>query len=1086
MDDLTVGSLVSWMSAPGAPLGGVVGLDASRVEVRFDLDDEVRTFARAARPLARITLHGAVRRASTGAIGVVQGQTNADPPRWQVILAGRVLTIPESDLRPHVLQDPVSRIRSGTRGTPRQFWLAVTARKYELDSRNSELVSLGESRVDLKPHQVSVVHRVITQYPHRFLLCDEVGLGKTIEAGLVIKELRARGIADRILVIVPPNLMRQWQFELKTKFNETFSIMNSDTVRYLRSTQGLDGNPFERHANVIVSSSWIAMDEWARLATEVDWDVVIVDEAHHARVRRSGNRTQETRLYKVVRQLVSPEAFSKRSALFLTATPMQLDSGELYSLIELLDPALFPTPGHFDRHRAQVPGLNRLVNDLRIHANDAAATPQDALDRISRWLGLPQADVAAQLASGPEGVDAVCQALSSRHLLSEVLIRNRKQVVGGFMPRHAHRWEVQLTDEELAALRAVEEYVKEGYARAERTKDQAAGFVMVIFQKLMASSIRALRQSLDRRRERLESRSTSASGMLSTKRRLKDAEELSENDGLISELIADLTDADEREALELRHLVDQLDAVPGDSKADTLVEQLAILAEQSEGPKVLLFTEFRETQEYLRERLQELGWQVQLFHGQMKPVAKDASVDAFRSATGPAILLSTEAGGEGRNFQFCHLLVNYDLPWNPMRVEQRIGRVDRIGQAETVQVFNLWVKGTVEERVLDVLERRINIFEQTVGGLDPILGDTERDLSKIFRLGGEDRDRALERFEDDIERRLRDARNAEEKLRDFIMETKSYSREIATALAENAAVVPPADLERFTTRLLADVNTWLDNQHDGTYQLTFHEPFLSDFPAHTKGGLRRRTVAFRPDVSADDEHVEFMGLGHPVVDDLVARVTSPQYPGSAAAIEIDASTDLRATRGWLVVHELGVPALKDLRRLHACFVTDQGEVDAGLGEALLERALSIPNDHALADSDIDAEGLDDAVSSAEQRGFETLGEMEHEARQDSEDRLARERGKLQAYFDYRDQAAADRLESSQQTLASLEAATDAERRRIIPVWRANVARDQRLVEQLRDERIAQIRQLEGKRHGAGDLSLVGVARIEVVGSESAT
>ena len=117
-----------------------------------------------------------------------------------------------------------------------------------------------------------------------------------------------------------------------------------------------------------------------------------------------------------------------------------------------------------------------------------------------------------------------------------------------------------------------------------------------------------------------------------------------------------------------------------------------------------------------------MGWTVHLFHGQLKPAAKDAAVEAFRDGQDHGILLSTEAGGEGRNFQFCHLLVNYDLPWNPMRVEQRIGRVDRIGQDHVVQVFNFWVKGTIEERVLDVLERRINVFEQTVGGLDPILG----------------------------------------------------------------------------------------------------------------------------------------------------------------------------------------------------------------------------------------------------------------------------------------------------------------------------------------------------------------------------
>lgn len=1084
MDELTVGTLVTWPAGPGSPVGVVVDLDFRQAQVRFDGTDEIRAFARSANALARVRLNGPVHRASTGTVGVTDGLTHTDPPRWRVIIDGRALTVAESDLRPHVLLDPVSRMESGRRGSPRQFWLALTARHYDLAIRNSELVALGESRVDLKPHQISVVHRVITQYPHRFLLCDEVGLGKTIEAGLIIKELKARGIADRVLIIVPPNLARQWQFELKTKFNETFAIMNSDTVRYLRHTHGSDGNPFERHDHVIVSSSWIAMDEWARQAAAVDWDAVVVDEAHHARVRRSGNRSQETRLYKVVRQLVSPEAFSKRAALFLTATPMQLDSGELYSLIELLDPALFPTPAHFDRHRAQMPGLNRLVNNLRINADHADDLDEDTLAQVSAWLTTPASEIAAQLASGPDGVEAICQALSARHLLSEILIRNRKQVVGGFMPRHAHRWEVRLTPEELSALRAVEDYVKDGYARADRTKDQAAGFVMVIFQKLMASSIWALRQSLNRRRERLEQRSISASGTKATRRRLQDVQEQSDNDALISELIADLADSDEREALELAHLVELLDAVPGDSKADTLITQLQALTSQTETPKVLLFTEFRETQEYLKRRIEELDWDVRLFHGQLKPEAKDAAVDAFRSATKPAILLSTEAGGEGRNFQFCHLLVNYDLPWNPMRVEQRIGRVDRIGQRDTVQVFNLWVKDTVEERVLDVLEKRIDVFEQTVGGLDPILGDTERDLAKIFRLGGTDRDRALERFEHDIERRLREARQAEEKLRDFIMETKSYTREIAAQITAQATVIPSADLERFATRLLADVNTYLDNQHDGTYQITFHEPFVSDYPRFSENGLRRRQVTFRPDVATDSEQVEFMGVGHPVIDALVARVSEPRYPGSAAALELQAGDELPAGSGWLVIHEVGVPALKEIRQLHACFVTDDGHVDTSMGQRLLTRATHIPNDHALANVDVPTEGLDQAVAVAEAAGFDTLTTLERDATHDSAQRVQRERTKLAAYFDYRDRAAADRLTSSRQTLATLEASQDPEQRRIIPVWRANVARDERLGEQLAAERIAQLRKLDDKRHVAGDLSLVAVARINIVGDDA--
>jgi hypothetical protein len=364
---LVPGALVRWPSAPASPLGVVTDVDGDRVHVRFDDDGEVKVFNARAAGIERVPLQGIVRRLSNGTIGSLQGVATAVPPRWRVLVDQRLITVAEADLRPHVLDDPQSRILEGRLGSARQFALAVTARRYEIEQMTNDLVSLGESRVDIKPHQVSVVHRVITSYPHRFLLCDEVGLGKTIEAGMILKELRARGGSARCLVIAPPNLLRQWQFELKSKFNETFSILNSDTVRFLRTTQGMTGNPFEIYDSVIVSSWWISMAEWARQAAEVSWDMVIVDEAHHARVHISGRRREETRLYKVVRNLVSPDVFSKRAALFLTATPMQLDSGELYSLIELLDPVLFPTERHFDKHLLQIRGLNELVHDLSEH-----------------------------------------------------------------------------------------------------------------------------------------------------------------------------------------------------------------------------------------------------------------------------------------------------------------------------------------------------------------------------------------------------------------------------------------------------------------------------------------------------------------------------------------------------------------------------------------------------------------------------------------------------------------------------------------------------------------------------------------------
>ncbi|SOD73491.1 SNF2 domain-containing protein [Jatrophihabitans sp. GAS493] len=717
---LIPGALACWPSAPGSPIGVVVEVATQQVRVMFDGVEEPQAFSVHAQVIERVLLTGMVRRASTGAIGMVQGMTTVSPPRWQVLIDNRLVTVAEADLRPHVLEDPRSRMLAGRFGTARQFYLAVTARRYENEQATNDLVSLGESRVDLKPHQVSVVHRVVTSYPHRYLLCDEVGLGKTIEAGMVLKELRARGTAVRCLVVSPPNLIRQWQFELKSKFNETFSIINSQTVKYLRETQRYEGNPFDAYESVIVSSAWITGPEWAKLATQSDWDMVVVDEAHHARARITGNRREETLLYRVVRDLVSPAAFSKRAALFLTATPMQLDSRELYSLVELLDPALFPTVEHFERHRSEVPGLNRLVHDLSEHGFPIPdVESRSVIDRVAGWLNLEEAEAEARLSDGRTSVEELCAELSALHLLSEVLIRNRKKLVGGFMPRHAHRSQVDLTKDERRALDAVEEYVHDGYARADRTNDQAVGFVMVIFQKMMASSISALRMSLDKRRIRLEQRALEPTLGKRAARLVADIEEGMERDDFVSALLGEGAVADVEEANELTRLVALLDKVPVDSKAETLLTQLRVLAEQEPNPKVLLFTEFRETQEHLRRRLEELGWEVCMFHGQLKPEQKDAEVDRFRAAAGPSILLSTEAGGEGRNFQFCHLLVNYDLPWNPMRVEQRIGRIDRIGQVDTVQVFNFWVKGTVEERVLNVLERRINIFEETVGVAGP-------------------------------------------------------------------------------------------------------------------------------------------------------------------------------------------------------------------------------------------------------------------------------------------------------------------------------------------------------------------------------
>ena len=657
-----------------------------------------------------------------------------------------MVNVPEAGLRPVAITDPVGRFKANLIGPMKRYRLQEVTRWYRWMHHHDELVSLGHVGVDIKPHQVAVVHKVISNYPHRFLLCDEVGLGKTIEAGMVLKELRARGGAQRVLAIVPPSIVRQWQFEMKSKFNEAFSVLDTGTVRYLQN-QGYTANPFTFEENILCSSGWVAIPKWAELCAAVDWDLIIVDEAHHARSHRSG---ETTRLYQLVRDLAAPGHFARRAMLFLTATPMQLDTHELYSLVELLDPALFPSEEHFERHRMEAPGLSRLAELLDRHGFPLSdADPDETVLMVARWLELDEDTARRRLTSGSKEREALVAELADRHLLSEVMIRNRKSVVGGFMPRVASRWDVELTDKERTALEAVEEYVEYGFQVAEGAGNNTYGFVMVIFQKLMASSIAAIEESLSKRRERVQN--------AAPERSICDAElaEQLDYDEDENEVAGTIGGGSPAELVLLDRAIDALGRVEVDSKARVLEEQIFELFDVDSDAKVLLFTQFRGTQRFLAERLSARGWGVNVFHGQMSPREKDSAVERFRNDAGPQVLISTEAGGEGRNFQFCHILVNYDLPWNPMRVEQRIGRVDRIGQEQTVKIFNLWVKDTVEERVLDVLEKRIRVFEETVGGLDPILGDTESDITKILRIAGQKQGEAFEEFGRHVEDRGR-------------------------------------------------------------------------------------------------------------------------------------------------------------------------------------------------------------------------------------------------------------------------------------------------------------------------------------------
>ena len=1138
--NLIVGALVRWTGSKNIDTYGVITEIANRISVRWDTDGHPPQFVTYTPPLARVGLSGQrVERISTGETAVAMLPLGATgQPMWECLLSGNLskVNVPESDLRPIPITDPVERFQYNKIGSLEKYRLQEVTRWYLWQHMHNDLVSLGNVRVDIMPHQVGVVHKVISNYPHRFMLCDEVGLGKTIEAGMALKELRIRGGAQRVLIIAPSNLARQWQFEMKTKFNESFAILNTNTVNYIRSrgypgnpftydnsvicsssieagmalkelrirggaqrvliiapsnlarqwqfemktkfnesfailntntvnyirSRGYPGNPFTYDNSVICSSSWVS--QWSELCKEVDWDFIIVDARMHEDGRTTG-------LYDVVHDLaLANNAARSRSLLLLTATPMQLGTHEIYALVELLDPVLFPSPQDFEQHRKSVPGLNRLVE--RIQSQDYSVSDDD-VEQVSEWLGAETDVVRQRFSAGEDERDKLADELSDRHLLSEVMIRNRKSVVGGFMPRKATRWEVELSQEEREATEALEDYIQYGFNLAEGTGGNAIGFVMVTFQKLMASSIAAIKSSLQARRERIEQRRATQDSEAELVERLDDDDNAGDVIGSVG------SDAVDAEIVFLSRTIDALNRVTIDSKSGALLEQLSELYEEDSDQKVLIFTQFRETQNYLADLLGANGWEINLFHGQMNAAAKDRAVESFRNNTGRQILISTEAGGEGRNLQFCHMLVNYDLPWNPMKVEQRIGRIDRIGQENVVNIFNLWVKGTIEERVLDVLENRINVFQETVGGLDPILGDTENDIQRVMRMSADARESALLALGERLESDVRRARDAEKQLGDFIMDTKSFGREIAERIAGQASPIDNDDIDRFMGQLLSDVRTYIRRSGDG-YQLTFHDDFVADhralFPAANK-----LEAVFRPDQRTDSQDVELMAFGNPIVDAIVEQVLGENYDGVTGTRRILASDDLAPVSGWLFTFLFKVPGVRSIEHLVPAFVTDSGKIDTDMGQRIVERACLFDADEEEIDQSAIPGNLNEIRPAIDDFVNKKREAVQSEATIQAASQVDQEIARLTKYFDYRERVARDKLEGIRNTLSRLsESLEGAQQRQVLRIWEFRVADAEAVLDALPEERKRQMEDAEKFRHPAVAYALSSLGRIEVI------
>jgi ATP-dependent helicase HepA len=626
-----------------------------------------------------------------------------DLHRYTVEVPGKKPSIrSEADLRATTPREgPAEQLASGRWGTPEDFRLRAEAVRLDLLRRADALGALFASRVYVKPHQVSVVHHVISAPQPRFVLADEVGLGKTIEAGLVLSALLHAGLVKRCLVVAPSHLTVQWLAELFHKFNLLFTLMDPDRARDDREAADAEadeneGSPWSRHELVITSLEFLSRSKQESAAVAAaGWDLVVIDEAHHLRGARA---------YEVA------QALAKRTwgLLLLTATPLQLDPAEYHALLRLVDPAPAATEAEL---RARLQRQGALSEEVRaLLAGDAKAG-----ERIAKLF--PDDKELGRLRG-----QALIAHLSESYGLSARLLRNRRALVGGFTPRVFTRVNVKLSPEE----QALEHEVRQALAQAKLP----SGAVLEALLRRLGSSP--------------------------------------------ASLAAGLAAAGEKK------LAQRAQALAHDSKLEAFEKLLRELGQE----KVLVFAETRETVEYLRSTLARKRIEALAYVGDLTPAERDKLVARFRDPDGPRILICTELGGEGRNFQHCHVLVNYDLSWSPAAIEQRIGRIDRIGQSREVRIYAFRPEGTLAARVLDVLESGVGVFTEPVGGLDPVLESVE---SELLTLASTDDPAQWEKMSRELGARVAAARAEVARAYDPLLDRRSCDLPGARALAERGA-----------------------------------------------------------------------------------------------------------------------------------------------------------------------------------------------------------------------------------------------------------------------------------------------------------
>lgn len=746
---------------------------------------------------------------------------------------------------------PLAALKSGQWDPPEHFALRQEAVTLDLQRRGDALGGLFASRVMVKPYQVSVVQRVLGARAPRFVLADEVGLGKTIEAGMILSALAQTGLGRRLLVVAPGHLTLQWLAELYRKFNLRFTLLDAERLEAEKKRDPTT-SPFLRAERILTSLELLARsDEAVDILSSKEGapDLVVFDEAHHL----AGTKA-----------FAAAEKIARASwgVLFLTATPLALDQEEYFQLLQLLEPSAAKDPKDFRARLARSGEVAALSRALLAGASEASALADALAAKFPGDARLRQLVDAWKKAGRAPERERLLEHLADGYTLSTRLLRNRRAAVGGFPKRLLERHAVQLSPDERGLLDDARRLVREGQAKGEVPTGAVGGALL----------------------RRIESSPAAARAALSAVR------------------YPPLAALEERAR--------KLEGPERDSRYRAF---RALLGAIPSDEKVLVFSESRETLAMLAAQLERDGFVAAQYHGDLAPLERDRQVARFRDPDGPRLLLSSELGGEGRNFQFCRHLVHYDLPYSPSMVEQRIGRIDRVGQRRDMSIHVLEAGDSVGARVIRLFADAVGVFTQPVGGLDPVLDGVE---DAVARLAVEGDAAAWDAYQRELTAKVDRARAEIRENYDPLLDRRSFDLEavagllvrgaerlnVAEDLPESLAERSPGDavdpgeleeglqvLSRELEERLEDVTLRLARQAgigvDTDEQVEAFECALTLGREMKIESLPGVTIPDEPetilgsfwrDTAVEREEIEYFGSGHRLVEALIGLARDGQ------------------------------------------------------------------------------------------------------------------------------------------------------------------------------------------------------------------